>query len=291
MPYCKQTTGHRSGRFSSLFTIMLLTLSQLLLLPSSWADDPVAEVSFKQLMGERNSRIKQLQQTNGAIFKQLLEGQASDKAALKQGNLTSEQRRNKEKEINQYYSALMSELSVGKKEVESLIYATWKESGAQLQSGAVPDGQRWVEIDNVLNDFTESFFSSISGERSLDPLQQELAEYLKTCSPLEQQFEHPFTGDSLTRSINGFSGENCHYVEEMPANGRMECFYPPEKLPLIADFYLHPERFEGAEIRSRTEFVDGNPVSTTEFFIDGEAVFHPLNDSIENGECQVLGYN
>lgn len=274
----------------SLFTTMLLILPQFLLLPSSWAADPTTEVSYKQLMGERNSRIKQLQQTNDTIFKQLLDGQAGDRAALKRSNLNSEQRRAKEKEINQHYSGLMKSLNVGKKEVEARIYAIWKESGSQLQSGTAPNDQRWNAMDEMLSGFEESFFSSIAQD-SLDPKQQELAEHLKTCSPLEQEFEHPFTGDSLTRSIKGFSGENCHYVEELPGNGRMECFYPREKLPQIADFYLHPERFDGAEMRSHTEFVDGNPVSTTEYIIDGKAVFHPLADSMDNGECQVLGYN
>ncbi len=283
--------GRRPGRLALLFAIVLLTLFQLLVLPSSWAADPTAEVSHQQLMGERNSRIQKLQQTNGSIFQQILDEQASDRAALKRSSLNSEQRRDEEEEINRHYSELMKALDVRKKDVEARIYAIWKDSGVQLQSGTVPDEQRWNTMDNLLSGFEESFFSSITEKSSAGPEQQALAEHLETCSPLEQKFAHPFTGDFLTRSIKGLSGENCHYVEELPANGRMECFYPREKLAQIADFYLHPERFDGAEIRSRTEFVDGEPVSTTEYIVDGKPVFHPLNDSIEKGECQVLGYN
>ncbi len=287
----KPVTLQPHGRFNLRSTLAALTLLQFLTAVSLAANSPASNTSYQQLMGERNARITQLKQSNGDVFKQLLEAQTSDRARLKKGSGAAVQRREQEARINQHYSKLITELGVYKKEVETRIYGIWKASSTQLQSGSAPDATRWDAMDDVLGDFEESFLSSVSAQGELDPAQKILAEHLRNCSVLEQQFVHPFTGDSLTRRVKGFSGENCHYVEELPANGRWECFYPKDKLPQMADFYLHPERFENAEIKSRTEFVDGNLVTTTEYIVDGEAIFHPMNDSIEKGECKVLGYN
>ena len=271
--------------------IVFVAFGQMAFLSIAWSQDTPEEISFPQLMSERNVRLKQLGNSNDRAFDKLLKQQAGDRSALKKKNLTAAARREMEQTINDHYKKLIDELGAGKKGLEGRIYEIWKESGADLQAGIPLDDQRWDSMDTTLSDFVEMFFSSTSEQPKLDPKQKELAAHIETCSLLEQEFEHPFTGDSLLRSVKGFEGDECHYIEELPGGGRMECFYARDKIPLIADFYLHPNRFEGAKIESHTEFVDDQPVTTTLYIVDGEVVFHPLGDSMENGECEVLGYD
>ncbi len=270
--------------------IVFLALCQMALFSTAWSQDTPGEVSFRQLMSERNVRLKQLGNSNDRAFDELLKQQANDRSALKNKDLTAAARREMEQAINDHYKKLMDELAAGKKGLEGRIYEVWKKSGGDLQAGNPLDEQRWDSMDTTLSDFVETFFSAMSEQPKLDSKQKELAAHIETCSLLEQKYEHPFTGDSLLRSIRGFEGDECHYIEELPGGGRMECFYPRDKIPAIADFYLHPTRFEGAKIESHTEFVDDQPVTTTRYIVDGEVIFHPLGESMENGECKVLGY-
>ncbi len=113
-----------------------------------------------------------------------------------------------------------------------------------------------------------------------------LAEHLKSCKPLEQKISYVIFGEEYSRSIKGLVNGNCQTIEQVPGNAKIECFYPEAKRLQIADFYLHPKRFEGAEIKQRTEFIDGNSVTRTTYIIDGTEVFHPLQDSYENGDCR-----
>ncbi len=122
--------------------------------------------------------------------------------------------------------------------------------------------------------------------RDMEALLQHLAE----CKAFAQEFHHPLMGEKLERRITGMKDGKCHYVETMPAGGKMECNYPPEKLADIADYYKNSARFKNARIKSHTKFVDGKPVTKTRHFIDGVEVRNPLQESLDNDECQVTGY-
>ncbi len=119
---------------------------------------------------------------------------------------------------------------------------------------------------------------------------QALAAHLEDCTKFEQEFIHAFTGQKQQRRVTGMKEGKCHYVETMPMKGKMECHYPPEKLKDIADYYRISTRFKNARIKSKTEFVDGKPVTKTRHFIDGKEVRNALQESLDNKECVVSGY-
>ncbi len=116
----------------------------------------------------------------------------------------------------------------------------------------------------------------------------EFSGHLQNCKEITQMFTHPYTGDKLRKYIYGLKDGLCHYVEEVPGNIKMECFYTEKKRLEMAHFYLHPERMERASIKSQTKFVEGKLVSKTQYFIDGKEVYHPMNDSLEKGECKIV---
>ncbi len=115
---------------------------------------------------------------------------------------------------------------------------------------------------------------------------QELSEKLKVCEKFTQEFKHPFTGQTMKRFINGFKGEKCNYLEEMPGNMKMECNYPKEKLGKVSDYYKNPDKF-GSKVKSKTKFKDGKPVTETKHFKENQEVKNPLQESLQNGECVV----
>jgi len=287
----KQATRSRIGGPILLAVLAPMILLQAALLSSPSAAEIPSEITFQQLMVERNARIETLKQSNGSAFQKLLEGQKADRKTLRIRDMSAAARQDLERQINQRYNEFMTRLGERRKEIEARIYSVWKGFGADLQAGDKLDSQRWQSLDGILSEFEDQFFASISEPAGVESSQLELADNIEGCTPFEQEFTHPFTGDVLVRSLAGIVDGACSYVEQLPGDGRMECLYPEDKLSQIADFYRNPARFEGAEIRSRTEFVDGEAVTTTEYIIDGKAVYHPLNDSIEKGECQILGYN
>ncbi len=115
---------------------------------------------------------------------------------------------------------------------------------------------------------------------------QELSDKIKVCEKLVQEFKHPFTGQTMKRSVNGFKGDKCNYLEEMPGNMKMECNYPKEKLKEISEYYRNPGAF-GSRVKSKTKIKDGKPETETKHFKGNQEVKNPLQESLQNGECVV----
>ena len=65
----------------------------------------------------------------------------------------------------------------------------------------------------------------------------------------------------------------------------MECRFPPDRLDDIAYYYNNSTRFEKAEVTIVTTVVDGKTVTKNRYFIDGEEVTDPMQESLDNGEC------
>lgn len=113
------------------------------------------------------------------------------------------------------------------------------------------------------------------------------AEALLECRAYEGEYMHPF-GVSLRRHIHGLESGACHVDEEVLGGMLMTCRYSPDQLPLMADYYAQPAKYEDLVMKSKTTFVDGNPVTKTIYERDGVEVLHPLNEALESGTCRVL---
>ena len=86
-----------------------------------------------------------------------------------------------------------------------------------------------------------------------------LSKHLADCKTFVQEFHHPLMGEKLERRITGMKEGKCNYVETMPAGGKMECNYPPEKLADIADYYKNSARFKNAKVKSHTKLWMASP--------------------------------
>lgn len=268
--------------------IIFLLFIQLFVVQNLWAMDSQAISPYQQIMTERNLRLKKLQKFKGDLFKDLLKGQNEDRALLKLKKIPLSERLSSEKNINRHYNKLIKNLDSQSKELETQIYSHWKKSSQTIQENNTLSDDHWNSIDSTLDKFSDNF---LNPETEASMAMQILAKHIKTCTPLEQKFTHPFTGKPLIRSVKGFSGENCHYIEQLPGKGQMECFYPKEKRQEIADFYLNSHKYKKMKVKSHTEFIDGQAVTTTKYFVDGKAFYHALNDSMDKGECKITGYN
>lgn len=116
--------------------------------------------------------------------------------------------------------------------------------------------------------------------------QEDLAEHIGECKPFGELAVNPYTGDSLWREIEGVRDGRCVYTEDLPRNQRLTCRYELSRLPRIAEFYAHPERYENLDVSMRSQLVGGKMVTTAVYSRNGEPVDHPLADVFDTGECQ-----
>lgn len=111
-----------------------------------------------------------------------------------------------------------------------------------------------------------------------------LSNSLKTCTPYEETFEHPFTGEKMKRKIYGIQNNKCYYQETMPGNMVMECRYPLNMLGAISKYYYNSEHASQVEA-TVTLNPDGSHSSTGS--IDGKEIDNILNKAMEQGICFV----
>ncbi len=117
-----------------------------------------------------------------------------------------------------------------------------------------------------------------------------LATSIQDCTAIVQPYVHPMTGEKLERRITGMKNEKCNYVVTMPKGGKMDCNFPQDKLKDMTDYFNNSTRYKNARIKSSTRFVDGKPVTTNKYFIEGKEIRNPMQESLDNGECVVSGY-
>lgn len=114
-----------------------------------------------------------------------------------------------------------------------------------------------------------------------------LASHIQDCTEIVQEFVHPWTREKLARSITGMKNGTCHYRVGMPQGGKMECRFPRGRLDDIAYYFNNSSHFKNARVESSTSFVDGQVVTKNRYFIEGEEVLNPMQESLDNGECVV----
>ena len=112
---------------------------------------------------------------------------------------------------------------------------------------------------------------------------------LDACEQFSCEFKHPFTGEMMKRNIAGIVGGKCHYTEQMPNNGLMDCKYPESLRKAVAQYFRDSIAAEsaGTEIKIDT----GSGKTQAKYTIDGKEVENPAQESLDTGVCVVSGYN
>lgn len=129
-------------------------------------------------------------------------------------------------------------------------------------------------------------------QREMDVRQlNELSDKLAACDAFTQEFKHPFTNQTMKRSIVGVVDGKCFYVEDMPGNGKMECSYSEESRKAVAQYYRLTAN--SGEVRTKAKAslsADGEFDSEATTTIDGKVVENLLQAAMNDGTCTISGY-
>lgn len=122
----------------------------------------------------------------------------------------------------------------------------------------------------------------------------ECADYaamLETCKPYTCTFIHPMTKASMEKKIVGEKDGQCLTTEQMPPPGRMECAYNLETRKAVAQYTRTLSA--GKETTSSTTTIakDGSSKTTTTYTINGKTVDNPLQEALDGGQCNIVGYD
>lgn len=112
-------------------------------------------------------------------------------------------------------------------------------------------------------------------------------ENLESCTQYSCEFTHPFSEESMTRTILGINGTACHYIEEMPYNGTIECHYDFNTRTTIAQFY---KDIVASGKYGNNNFDMYNTNLVTIYDMNGKMVSNPMQEALIIGQCVVSGY-
>lgn len=155
------------------------------------------------------------------------------------------------------------------------------EDGAEVQAGYDPKGLgKLIKIPTSESEKKVKLTESSTIECSLLPNK------LENCEKYICRFTHPFTNTKMKREIKGFIGDKCHYVEEMPNKGQMECKYSSSFRKVIARYYkdLIASESTTTSIKITEEKLEAK------YTVDGKEVENPLQEALDNKQCIISGY-
>lgn len=101
---------------------------------------------------------------------------------------------------------------------------------------------------------------------------------LSTCTVYEEEFQHPFVIEIMTRKILGYQNGFCIYTETMPQDALMTCTYDEVTKDAVAEYLILVENATSYT----TQLVNGEFVYT----VDGVVVDNPLANAIDDGTCE-----
>ncbi|MHA1912326.1 MAG: hypothetical protein ACTSYA_11600, partial [Candidatus Kariarchaeaceae archaeon] len=110
------------------------------------------------------------------------------------------------------------------------------------------------------------------------------AKMLETCNPYSCEYEHPFSGEDMTRRISGVINGKCRYIEEMPENQSMFCDYSDDLRAAVSEYYTDLLGV-GIVVTSST-FGDGG-ISKT-YTVAGQDIANPAQHAFTSGECSIV---
>lgn len=110
---------------------------------------------------------------------------------------------------------------------------------------------------------------------------------LESCSVFACHFIHPLSGGSMKKEITGLVDGKCHYVEEMPNNGKMECNYEENFRKVAAQYYRDVAVASSSEADLSWKYGEAPEIK---YSINGKEVANPLQEAADTGICLVSGY-
>jgi hypothetical protein len=116
----------------------------------------------------------------------------------------------------------------------------------------------------------------------------DLADKLESCEVYTQNFNHPYTGESLERKVNGIVDGKCSYIETMPNGGKMECKYTEESRKAVAQYYRKMANAQSFGTKVKSDPEAGK--QKVKYVINGKEVNNPLQECTNNGTCIISGY-
>ena len=109
---------------------------------------------------------------------------------------------------------------------------------------------------------------------------------LDSCTKYSCKFLHPFTGEEMTKQILGLENDKCHYTEEMPNDGKMECYYPSSLRKAVAQEYKDLQSAQDTSVSVKI----GSEGTKVTYTVDGKTVSSPSQEALDSGACVVSGY-
>ena len=146
--------------------------------------------------------------------------------------------------------------------------------------GVIDDNSKSYTLSEENKPYTPS-------EENFETHLLKFADKLETCKPYKGSFDHPFTGEKLTREIMGMASSKCVYIEGMPVGGKMECKYSKDSLSSIAQYYRDSVNADSFGVNISGSITDSTPETT--YKINGQIVDNPLQESMNNGDCVISG--
>ena len=110
---------------------------------------------------------------------------------------------------------------------------------------------------------------------------------LESCSVFKCQFIHPLSSVSMKKEITGLVNGKCHYIEEMPNNGRMECNYEESFRKAVAQYYRDVDTASSSETNLSWKYGEASEIK---YFVNGKEVVNPLQEASDTGVCLIYGY-
>ncbi|MFA6280512.1 MAG: hypothetical protein WC612_06955 [Bdellovibrionales bacterium] len=112
---------------------------------------------------------------------------------------------------------------------------------------------------------------------------------LETCTPFSCSYQHPMTGDMVSKSIIGEKAGKCLTTEQMPDAGQANCAFNVEFRKAVSQYLKLVDG--GHKVKSSTTFDTATGKARTTETVDGLPVVNPLQEAFDKGICQVSGYN
>lgn len=112
------------------------------------------------------------------------------------------------------------------------------------------------------------------------------ADHLESCAEYQDTFIHLLMAEDMNREILGFVDGTCHYFEQMPNDGEMNCEYDEDLRITVAQYYKDLAEADTYSV----SFSINSEGATSTYTIDGVEVENPLQEALDSEACVVSGY-
>ncbi|MEW5758620.1 MAG: hypothetical protein AB1755_04005 [Candidatus Omnitrophota bacterium] len=116
---------------------------------------------------------------------------------------------------------------------------------------------------------------------------KEFPDKLEKGEPFKCKTMDPFSGQTLTREIIGKEGDRCHYIQELPGGGKMECKLSPEFVKAMVQEYRDTMPIKSENGQTTNLKMDSG--GKRKYMINSKEVTNVLQEAINCKECVMSG--